>query len=93
MPAYLLQYRSPVPHLDQGKAAGFSRDRGHRPVSRHASLPFTVMGGIKLEHVPELVRAGARRIAVVTAISQAPDIAAETRCWRQRMGAAREAES
>ncbi len=61
--------------------------------SRHASLPFTVMGGIKLEHVPELVRAGARRIAVVTAISQAPDIAAETRCWRQRMGAAREAES
>ena len=44
-------------------------------------LPFTVMGGIKLDHVPELVTRGARRIAVVTALTQATDIAAETRCW------------
>ncbi|HHB77229.1 MAG TPA: thiamine phosphate synthase, partial [Desulfobulbus sp.] len=47
--------------------------------SRHCRLPFTVMGGIKAQHIPELVGYGARRIAVVTAISQAPDIAAETR--------------
>ena len=46
--------------------------------SRHCRLPFTVMGGIKAEHIPELVGYGARRIAVVTAISQATDIAAET---------------
>jgi len=51
--------------------------------SRHCSLPFTVMGGIKLKHVPELLAAGARRVAVVTAISQARDMAAETRRWRQ----------
>ncbi len=44
-------------------------------------LPFTCMGGIKLEHVPELIKNGARRLAVVTAISQAADIAAETRKW------------
>lgn len=44
-------------------------------------LPFTCMGGIKLEHVPELAGKGARRLAVVTAISQAPDIAAETGKW------------
>jgi thiamine-phosphate pyrophosphorylase len=44
-------------------------------------LPFTCMGGIKLEHVPELTRKGAHRLAVVTAISQATDIAAETRKW------------
>lgn len=44
-------------------------------------LPFTVMGGIKLHHVEDLVARGARRIAVVTAISQAPDIAAATRAW------------
>ena len=44
-------------------------------------LPFTCMGGIKLEHVPELIKYGARRLAVVTAISQAADIAAETSKW------------
>ena len=45
------------------------------------SLPFTVMGGIKLHHVPELVARGARRLAVVTALTKAEDIAAETRQW------------
>ena len=44
-------------------------------------LPFTVMGGIKLHHVPELVANGARRIAVVTAISEAEDMEAETKKW------------
>jgi len=44
-------------------------------------LPFTVMGGVKRNHVPELVSRGARRIAVVTALTQADDIAEETRCW------------
>jgi len=49
--------------------------------SSYLSLPFTVMGGIKREHVPELVSAGARRIAVVTALTAAADIAGETRGW------------
>jgi thiamine-phosphate pyrophosphorylase len=44
-------------------------------------LPFTVMGGVKLDHVPELLAKGVQRIAVVTALSQANDIAAETRRW------------
>jgi len=44
-------------------------------------LPFTVMGGVKRNHVPYLVSRGARRIAVVTALTQADDIAEETRCW------------
>jgi len=44
-------------------------------------LPFTVMGGVKLEHVKHLVARGARRIAVVTALTQAEDIAAETGRW------------
>jgi thiamine-phosphate pyrophosphorylase len=51
--------------------------------SRHCSLPFTVMGGIKLAHIQELVCAGAQRIAVVTAISQAEDMTAETHRWRE----------
>jgi thiamine-phosphate pyrophosphorylase len=49
--------------------------------SAHLSIPFTVMGGIKLEHVAELVAGGARKIAVVTALTRAPDIAAETERW------------
>ncbi|MEN8190618.1 MAG: thiamine phosphate synthase [Thermodesulfobacteriota bacterium] len=44
-------------------------------------LPFTVMGGIKLEHVAEVTSMGGRRIAVVTAISQAGDMAEATRLW------------
>jgi thiamine-phosphate pyrophosphorylase len=44
-------------------------------------LPFTVMGGVKLDHVQHLVARGARRIAVVTALTRAKDIAAETRRW------------
>jgi thiamine-phosphate pyrophosphorylase len=44
-------------------------------------LPYTVMGGIKKVHIPELCAVGARRIAVVTAISKASNIAAETTAW------------
>ncbi|MEW6427251.1 MAG: thiamine phosphate synthase [Thermodesulfobacteriota bacterium] len=49
--------------------------------SRLSPLPFTVMGGIKLEHIGELCRRGARRLAVVTALTEADDIAAETKKW------------
>lgn len=44
-------------------------------------LPFTVMGGIKKEHIPELTAMGAKRLAVVTALTCADDIEAETRIW------------
>ena len=55
----------------------------------HLTAPFTVMGGIKLAHVPDLVARGASRIALVTALSQAPDIAAETARWQQAIAMAR----
>jgi len=44
-------------------------------------LPFTVMGGVKFNHISELKKKGATRIAVVTALSQAENIASETRRW------------
>jgi len=44
-------------------------------------LPFTVMGGIKHKHISELAARDARRIAVVTAITQATDMAGEARYW------------
>ncbi len=49
--------------------------------SARSALPFTVMGGIKKEHIPELIAMGARRLAVVTALTCADDIATETRAW------------
>ena len=39
------------------------------------------MGGLKRDHIKDIVARGARRIAVVTALTQARDIAAETRLW------------
>lgn len=49
--------------------------------TRLCPLPFTVMGGIKLDQIKELCAVGVKRIAVVTAISKASDIAAETALW------------
>ena len=46
-------------------------------------IPFTVMGGIKARHIPELARLGATKIAMVTEITQAPDIAAQVRSLRE----------
>jgi len=52
---------------------GFLGLEGIRTIAPAVSVPFTVMGGIKRSHVPELVRAGARTIAVVTAVTAAAD--------------------
>ncbi len=49
-------------------------------------LPFTVMGGIKFKHITELKALEAQRIAVVTALTMADDIASETKKWRQELG-------
>lgn len=46
---------------------------GLRRVAAVARIPFTVMGGIKPDHIPDLVQAGARTIALVTAVTAAPD--------------------
>jgi thiamine-phosphate pyrophosphorylase len=46
------------------------------------------MGGIKLHHIPELVGLGVKRIAVVTALTQAENIARETNKWRQALARA-----
>lgn len=54
-------------------------------------LPFTVMGGIKECHIKELCAVGVRRIAVVTAISQAQDVAGETTKWIRTIKGAVEA--
>lgn len=59
-----------------GNFLGFE---GLENIAHHVTIPFTVMGGIKKEHIPELLRLGARTIAVVTAITAAPDPAEAAR--------------
>jgi len=47
--------------------------------------PFSVMGGIKMEHLPELYSCGAKHIAAVTAFTLADDPAEEIRKWRSAL--------
>jgi len=46
---------------------------GLKEIIPHVRIPFTVMGGIKKDHIPLLVKEGARTIAVVTAVTAADD--------------------
>ena len=49
------------------------------------TCPFSVMGGIKEHHLPMLCARGFRHIAMVTEITQAPDVEAKVRQLRQIM--------
>ncbi len=51
----------------------FLGTEGLRRIAPLVNIPFTVMGGIKDRHIPDLLAAGARTIAVVTAVTAAPD--------------------
>lgn len=48
--------------------------------------PYSIMGGIKAHHLPELVRLGFRHIAMVTEITTAPDVAQKVRELRKFFG-------
>ena len=54
-------------------------------VAKRVTIPFTVMGGINLQNIDEVLKKGARRIAVVTAITQAEDISEAVRELRSRI--------
>lgn len=48
-------------------------------VKKLVQCPFTVMGGIKIHHLPELVQHGAKRIAMVTEITAAENVTAKVK--------------
>ena len=58
---------------------GFLGLDGLHEISAQVTVPFTVMGGIKRRHISELVAAGARVIALVTAVTEAEDVEGATR--------------
>ncbi|HOQ31883.1 MAG TPA: thiamine phosphate synthase [Candidatus Hydrogenedens sp.] len=54
-------------------------------ISPHLSIPFTCMGGIKLENIDEVLKRGARHIAVVTAVTEADNIQQSVKQLRERI--------
>lgn len=47
-----------------------------RAVCASTKVPVVAIGGVSLARVPELVAAGARAVAIIAAVNQAPDIRA-----------------
>ncbi|MBU1355411.1 MAG: thiamine phosphate synthase [Candidatus Edwardsbacteria bacterium] len=54
-----------------------------KEIAPHLNIPFTVMGGINASNIDQVLRAGVRRIAVVTAITQAEEVARAVRDLRR----------
>jgi thiamine-phosphate pyrophosphorylase len=54
-------------------------------IGSKVDIPFTVMGGIKESNMDELLKRGAKRLAVVTAVTEAEDIAEATNRMRKRI--------
>jgi thiamine-phosphate pyrophosphorylase len=62
-----------------------------RHAAAHATIPFFAIGGIDAQNCAAVVAAGARRIAVMRAITEAPDPEATTRALRSSVDSTWEA--
>jgi thiamine-phosphate pyrophosphorylase len=56
-----------------------------RWAAAHVPIPWFAIGGITMENLPDVLAAGARRICVVSAILNAPDIAGACREFKQNL--------
>jgi thiamine-phosphate pyrophosphorylase len=54
-------------------------------ISPHVEVPFTVMGGINEANIDQVLAHGARKVAMVTAITRAADIAAKVRSLKEKI--------
>jgi thiamine-phosphate pyrophosphorylase len=54
-------------------------------ISPSLEIPFTVMGGINEANIDQVLAQGARRVAMVTAITRAADIAAKVRSLKEKI--------
>lgn len=52
-------------------------------ISPQIEVPFTVMGGINEDNIEQVLTRGARKVAMVTAITKAADIAAKVRSLKE----------
>ncbi|MCX6641744.1 MAG: thiamine phosphate synthase [bacterium] len=71
-----------VPALDGEDAAV---DYGESTAPQLVDFPITVMGGINLSNIDEVLRAGARRIAVVSAVVGSEDVGEAVVLLRKRI--------
>jgi thiamine-phosphate pyrophosphorylase len=56
-----------------------------RWAAANLAVPWFAIGGINLENVEAVIAAGARRICVVSAILNSPDVAARCRLFREKL--------
>jgi thiamine-phosphate pyrophosphorylase len=54
-------------------------------ISPQIKIPFTVMGGINQQNINQVLAQGARRVAMVTAITRAADIAEKVRSLQDKI--------
>jgi thiamine-phosphate pyrophosphorylase len=59
-----------------------------RWAAAHVGVPWFAIGGITLQNLDDVLAAGARRICVVSAILNAPDIAKACRAFKDRLASA-----
>jgi thiamine-phosphate pyrophosphorylase len=52
-------------------------------IAPHLSVPFTTMGGINRENIERVLEQGARHVAVVTAVTGAPDVTSAAAALRE----------
>lgn len=72
------------PIFDTRTKGSLSKGLGVKFISEtapHLKIPFTVMGGINPENLDQVLKAGAKRIAVITALTEALDIESATRSF------------
>ena len=56
-----------------------------KKIAPEISIPFTVMGGIKLSNIKETVEAGAKKLALVTAVTQAANMVSAVKELRHKI--------
>lgn len=76
------------PTRTKAGAGPFLGPRAIAAIGPRLDVPFTVMGGIHAGNIDAVLAAGARRVAVVTAVSRAPDPRRAAAELRRRIRAA-----
>jgi thiamine-phosphate pyrophosphorylase len=56
-----------------------------RELVKSVGVPVVAIGGINRENISQVIEAGAQSVAMITALSQAPDVSAETRWFVERI--------
>jgi thiamine-phosphate pyrophosphorylase len=76
----------PTPTKPQARAVTLEYVRW---ATQHVTIPWFAIGGIHLHNLPEVLAAGARRVCVVSAILQAPDVVEACQSFHRQLSSAR----